>query len=111
MIITSYCLFSKYLLPFQLPNVESKIDEVTNLIENDIEIVVKRGKRSFDSIATEIQNKVQSSIPEIKAKILDVGESFSCLFLAFSCFLVFLLQEQSFSHTLLYLTYSWSDGF
>ncbi|XP_050705639.1 prominin-1-like isoform X6 [Eriocheir sinensis] len=68
--------FDRYLetdvLP-QLPNVESKIDEVTNLIENDIEIVVKRGKRSFDSIATEIQNKVQSSIPEIKAKILDVG--------------------------------------
>ncbi|KAK8382982.1 hypothetical protein O3P69_011497 [Scylla paramamosain] len=57
----------------QLPNVESKLEEVSNLIENDIEIVVKRGKRSFDSIATEIQNKVQRSIPEIKAKIVDVG--------------------------------------
>lgn len=58
----------------RLPNVESKLDEVTSLIENDIEIVVKRGKRSFDSIATEIQNKVQRSIPEIKAKIVDVGD-------------------------------------
>lgn len=57
----------------QLPNVESKLQEVSDLIENDIEIVVKRGKRSFDSIATEIQNKVQTSIPEIKAKIVDVG--------------------------------------
>lgn len=47
------------------------------MIENDIEIVVKRGKRSFDSIATEIQNKVQTSIPEIKAKIVDVGK---CVF-------------------------------
>ncbi|XP_042212646.1 prominin-1-like isoform X6 [Homarus americanus] len=68
--------FDRYLetdvLP-QLPNVESKLDEVTALIENDIEIVVKRGKRAFDSIATEIQNKVQSSIPEIKEKILDAG--------------------------------------
>lgn len=58
---------------------------MTNLIENDIEIVVKRGKRSFDSIATEIQNKVQSSIPEIKAKILDVGE-FSYLIIYFTLF-------------------------
>ncbi|KAG0721981.1 Prominin-1 [Chionoecetes opilio] len=58
----------------RLPNVEAKLDEVTSLIENDIEIVVKRGKRSFDSIATEIQNKVQRSIPEIKAKIVDVGD-------------------------------------
>ncbi|XP_063610184.1 prominin-1-like isoform X4 [Penaeus indicus] len=57
----------------QLPNVESKLDEVKSLIENDIEIAVKRGKRAFDSIATEIQNKVQRSIPEIKAKILDAG--------------------------------------
>lgn len=65
------CLFY-----FQLPNVESKLDEVTNLIENDIEIQVKRGKRAFDSIATEIQNKVQSSIPEIKEKILDAGKDF-----------------------------------
>ncbi|XP_069941647.1 prominin-1 isoform X5 [Cherax quadricarinatus] len=68
--------FDRYLetdvLP-QLPNVESKLDEVTTLIENDIEIVVKRGKRAFDSIATEIQNKVQSSIPDIKEKILDAG--------------------------------------
>lgn len=55
---------------------ESKLDEVTSLIENDIEIVVKRGKRAFDSIATEIQNKVQSSIPEIKEKILDAGKDF-----------------------------------
>ncbi|KAK7084611.1 hypothetical protein SK128_007792, partial [Halocaridina rubra] len=58
----------------RLPNVESKLDEVTSLIENDIEIVVKRGKRAFDSIATEIQNKVQRSIPEIKAKIEDAGD-------------------------------------
>lgn len=58
----------------RLPNVESKLDEVTTLIENDIEIVVKRGKRAFDSIATEIQNKVQQSIPEIKAKIQDAGD-------------------------------------
>lgn len=57
----------------RLPNVESKLDEVTALIENGIESVVKRGKRAFDSIATEIQNKVQSSIPEIKEKILDAG--------------------------------------
>ncbi|XP_047480964.1 prominin-1-like isoform X5 [Penaeus chinensis] len=68
--------FDQYLetdvLP-QLPNVESKLDEVKSLIENDIEIAVKRGKRAFDSIATEIQNKVQRSIPEIKAKILDAG--------------------------------------
>ncbi|XP_071534765.1 prominin-1-like isoform X6 [Panulirus ornatus] len=68
--------FDRYLetdvLP-QLPNVESKLDEVTALIENGIESVVKRGKRAFDSIATEIQNKVQSSIPEIKEKILDAG--------------------------------------
>lgn len=55
------------------------------MIENDIEIVVKRGKRSFDSIATEIQNKVQSSIPEIKAKILDVGE-FSYLIIYFTLY-------------------------
>lgn len=65
------------MFPFQLPNVESKLEEVSSLIENDIEIVVKRGKRSFDSIATEIQNKVQRSIPEIKAKIVDVGK---CVF-------------------------------
>ncbi|XP_066957020.1 prominin-1-like isoform X7 [Macrobrachium rosenbergii] len=69
--------FDRYLetdvLP-QLPNVESKLDEVTALIENDIEIVVKRGKRAFDSIATEIQNKVQRSIPEIKSKIEDAGD-------------------------------------
>lgn len=58
----------------RLPNVESKLDEVTALIENDIEIVVKRGKRAFDSIATEIQNKVQRSIPEIKSKIEDAGD-------------------------------------
>lgn len=68
---------------FQLPNVESKLDEVTALIENGIESVVKRGKRAFDSIATEIQNKVQSSIPEIKEKILDAGENLSELFLLF----------------------------
>lgn len=80
--------FFKYFLSFQLPNVESKIDEVTNLIENDIEIVVKRGKRAFDSIATDIQNKVQSSIPEIKAKILDVGKFFTVLRLL-SCLLCF----------------------
>ncbi|KAK3875885.1 hypothetical protein Pcinc_019276 [Petrolisthes cinctipes] len=57
----------------KLPNVESKLDEVTSFIENDIELMVKRGKRAFDAIATEIQNKVQSSIPEIKAKIEDAG--------------------------------------
>ncbi|CAL4071051.1 unnamed protein product, partial [Meganyctiphanes norvegica] len=68
--------FDRYLesdvLP-QLPNVESKLDDVSRLIENDIEIVVKRGKVSFDWIATEIQKKVQSSIPNIKDKIREGG--------------------------------------
>jgi len=58
----------------RLPNVESKLDDVSRLIENDIEIVVKRGKVSFDWIATEIQKKVQSSIPNIKDKIREGGK-------------------------------------
>lgn len=78
LLLVLYChcaLITHKASDFQLPNVESKLDEVKSLIENDIEIAVKRGKRAFDSIATEIQNKVQRSIPEIKAKILDAGKT------------------------------------
>ncbi|XP_076064298.1 prominin-1-like isoform X3 [Oratosquilla oratoria] len=57
----------------QLPNVESKLDDVTRLIDSDIEREVRRGKRDFDSIATDIQNTVQKSIPEIKKKIRQGG--------------------------------------
>ncbi|XP_047736381.1 prominin-1 isoform X3 [Hyalella azteca] len=72
--------FTQYLnqsvLP-QLPKVEHKLDEVAALLAGDIEAEVKRGKRAFDSIATEIQNKVQQSIPEIKDKIRQAGAQLS----------------------------------
>ena len=58
----------------QLPKVEHKLDEVDSLLSADIEAEVKRGKRAFDSIATEIQSKVQRSIPEIKDKIMQAGK-------------------------------------
>uniref|UniRef100_A0A2P2I2A1 Prominin-1-like n=1 Tax=Hirondellea gigas TaxID=1518452 RepID=A0A2P2I2A1_9CRUS len=61
----------------QLPKVEHKLDEVGSLLAGDIEAEVKRGKRAFDSIATEIQNKVQQSIPEIKDKIRQAGAQLS----------------------------------
>ena len=54
---------------------EHKLEEVASLLEADIEAEVKRGKRAFDSIATEIQNKVQQSIPEIKDKIRQAGQA------------------------------------
>ncbi|MCL4128191.1 UNVERIFIED_CONTAM: hypothetical protein GTU68_013993, partial [Idotea baltica] len=58
---------------YKLPSVMSKLKEVSALIENDIEIEVKRGKRAFDSIARDIQSKVQNSIPEIKTQIVNTG--------------------------------------
>lgn len=61
----------------QLPKVEHKLEEVDALLNGDIEAEVKRGKRAFDSIATEIQNKVQLSIPEIKDKIRQAGAQLS----------------------------------
>jgi len=53
--------------------VDHKLSEVSELIAADIEAEVRRGKRDFDNIATEIQNKVQRSIPEIKDKIRQAG--------------------------------------
>ncbi|KAB7497557.1 Prominin-1-A, partial [Armadillidium nasatum] len=58
----------------KLPSVKDNLREVTDLINNDIEIEVKRGKRAFDSIARDIQSKVQNSIPEIKQQIKRYGQ-------------------------------------
>ena len=54
---------------------EKKLKEVSDLISDKIEIKVKRGKRAFDHIATDIQNKVQRSIPDIKDQIKTAGET------------------------------------
>ena len=67
--------FSKKIF-LQLPDVETKLKEVSDLIGNKIEIKVKRGKQAFDLIATDIQNKVQRSIPGIKENIKDAGMYF-----------------------------------
>lgn len=53
---------------------QSKLREVSALIDNNIEREVKLGKRAFDAIAREIQSKVQKSIPDIKRQIRTTGK-------------------------------------
>ncbi|RWS26769.1 prominin-like protein [Leptotrombidium deliense] len=56
-----------------LPNLKPLMDNITDLLNADIVHEVQKGKDDFDRIGTKIQSAVNSSIPNIKDKIREVG--------------------------------------
>lgn len=56
-----------------LPDVTEVAREISRLIKENIELEVRKGKESLDSISVHIQNAVNNTIPQIKRLVREVG--------------------------------------
>lgn len=59
----------------QLPDVTASLQNVSELMKDDIEHEVLKGKREFEKIQVSIQNEVQSTIPQISDNIRRAGDA------------------------------------
>ncbi len=64
-------------LPTKLPNVTLLMNDITELMENDIESKVRGGQRQLDRVKVDIERSIGDIRPKIKEEIRQMGERLS----------------------------------
>lgn len=72
---------TKSFILLQLPDVTATLQNVSSLMENDIENEVIKGRDEFEKVQTSIQKSVDTNIPIIRSNIKKAGKYFAFLML------------------------------
>ena len=62
-------------IEFKMPEVTSILNDISQLIESDIEEKVKTGKAKMDNIEGEIEGSIEDIKPKVKSEIREMGRA------------------------------------